>query len=1776
MGYLYETALAEDESTLSQVADFVTKGLPAMAVSGGLGVANTAIALGNMVGADAEQYDTIKTTEDLLGSDIANYYREHETMVDVGGIIVSSIIPGTAAVRAARAGQTMLANAAAREGAGLLTTTTSKLLGKGNEVSSLVTAIRSGNATTQGMKVSVAGNSLRQNLIESAVFETAAIMSNNQNSVLNSKDLDYINAITSNLDTVAFGAVLGGGFGAVVGGFGNWGKLKTAQREHDIDMKAIMARDDISIKGVAAGDNLVNNVANYQRSMEAIPEGGYNGLAEGAGATNAVLKTADHNARVSIKAQLMELSGLDKAPSYVKSDSVVHESTLNAVIDDLHELLTNKATSIDGIAQTFGNLQSISHLPTAKPAADGLLDKVKTGIAARLDAVRVSKSRTAMKEGETELESIYYSIRNSGIKRASRDKKTGKIYTVADKQDAPATSLRSMISTIDAHIAKAGMEASEDAVMAVLPYKDFTGIAKLMETTNVGKALHAEIMETLSKQLPELALATNHAGITKLSSQELGELMTKYGNVNSPSEMFKLALKVAKVGELSGAKSPLLSRLLESPVIVSRFQQNAVYFNRTTNTFTATPVGATAADYGKLSLVGDTLHYAGGRELSSKTAFDFKGIVEGNVDLIDATAKWAHSKLTATSKGWNTYSKVEKPIEAGDFFTLETTLESFRKMQIESTLDIEFKAFMRMGTSGKSIVKELDYNAAAVHLTKLKQSALLELAAKNETTKQWSIKDLQNILNVSEDFVVSGGAKYAGAFSNSVDYLKANNLRFTYGSSDLSEGYAKANALVEVRRRQAEARTVMDNATTSYLNGRGANTISIPNAVKRGGYDPTMEVTRSSGTQTFVSSQQGENLGEAMFQGIGSMFSRFRQSAIETANTALGTVGRRIQGNQAALAELAVVNAKLASGDYGVMLGKELKEITELVKLVPEGQAIADSVSYIIPAETIKIARMGSFTAAELQASMVWRDKLLSISAIKHDDVATFITNYGKLNGSYVNDRNTLNRLTGDSYDWNPHSIPAITPKLSDTPELATVTIGGDKGIIAARNVRELQAKIAVITKNAPNAKVSTISQIEKDALELNGFDWDNAITSNSTNADLRKLGVQWDVLPEASTGLVDRFIDSTVTRRVKLDRSYIREHYIEDFRKLELEADAFGRVSKQAKNFSLGSELSPQERLINSALGLQNKEEYKLYRNLQEKVGELINAGANRIIGATAKLESALRSKKTSELDNAWKEVADAQRNHGLPAIYAGAEDYIISTSNVGRDRASEVVSKMNAFTSYLMLRTDQIQGMVNAMSTPVTLLPAIKELKTFLNKEMLEGVLEKHAGVKIPFSTDSFLSDSKLMMESFAEFGNKKLVEKYSAQGLISRDLATQLEAIESFGAVAATMNAAKIDGFLGKVGGLLTKLNDKSESLVRFAAVRSADKIIDDAVALASPHMARKLEDMRYSILNNVVTKVHGNYVASQRPTIFQGWGGQAIGLFQTYQFNLIQMLTRNIEQGDLKNAMRMVATQGTIFGGQSLPGFQAINNHIGEKTNARTDIYSETSKNFNKGFGDFLLYGAASSITAPFGTGINFYTRGDLTPRTPILIPTSVGEVPIVNFLTKFGKAATAAYQQAGVDMNEKVLWQLLAHQGFSRPLSGVGQLLLGGKTTATGTTLLDFDDLDFKAMNSVVKLMGTSTTEESIKLGAFYRAKAYQSNRQAQLDRLGMGVRVASQQGGRVNVREVMQSYMESGGDGANFDRWYQKQLLNVNESQYNLMKSELQSPEGRYLQSILD
>jgi hypothetical protein len=335
------------------------------------------------------------------------------------------------------------------------------------------------------------------------------------------------------------------------------------------------------------------------------------------------------------------------------------------------------------------------------------------------------------------------------------------------------------------------------------------------------------------------------------------------------------------------------------------------------------------------------------------------------------------------------------------------------------------------------------------------------------------------------------------------------------------------------------------------------------------------------------------------------------------------------------------------------------------------------------------------------------------------------------------------------------------------------------------------------------------------------------------------------------------------------------------------------------------------------------------------------------------------------------------------------------------------------------------------------------------------------------------------------------------------------------------------------------------------------------------------------------------VQGNYVTSQRPVVFQGTTGAAISLFQTYAFNVLQQLHRHMENGDKKTLRIFAGLQGSIFGLNGMPFFDAVNTHLigGMVANnpEHKDIYS-VLPGFNKELGDWMLYGTASAFPLFTGSQPAVFTRGDLNPRHALILPTAIADVPAVSASIKLIDTLVGMGKniKAGADVSDSLL-QGLQHQGWNRPLAGFGQLLAGQSVDRKGALVSAASDMKATSylgalaertmsIEGVSRLMGARPMDEALALNAMYRNKAYQAMDRARIERLGQVVKTKMYNNESPTDEEYEDfklRYTRSGGRVENFNAAMLRWSRDANVSIVNQLTQKQNNSYSRKLDMLL-
>lgn len=424
-------------------------------------------------------------------------------------------------------------------------------------------------------------------------------------------------------------------------------------------------------------------------------------------------------------------------------------------------------------------------------------------------------------------------------------------------------------------------------------------------------------------------------------------------------------------------------------------------------------------------------------------------------------------------------------------------------------------------------------------------------------------------------------------------------------------------------------------------------------------------------------------------------------------------------------------------------------------------------------------------------------------------------------------------------------------------------------------------------------------------------------------------------------------------------------------------------------------------------------------------------------------RMQKALTSKEAIDLKELdYKVFAQKLEAEGIYNPYAVFDDHIaqkifgVAKLQESKDVSKRLVYAGNALAATVALRFGELaQPIVNAMSLPILSMSAMasKLPPTFMGAKLatakVHPVAAMYEGVR-------------------AAFGNVPLHKgwdkRWAAAGYYDPLVSEATEVLRMARQFEPGAVSRVERGLNSTFVRTMSKPADFSESMVRRIAMFTGGNL--------AKRMYPELDDVGITIFaRDFMDRVIGNYHAAQRPTMFGGTLGVAMGLFQTYMVTMAQSIYRHLELKDYKALMAMMTTQAGIFGTGSLPGFHQISSLIGEHfSDNNVDLVSGTFRAVPDPMANMLLYGVPSSM------GPAFYSRGELAPR----IPGGPGEFPAVNMAMQaiqgVSKVASAIGAQDG-DAG-RAMMEALSMQSISRPLARISEIADGYSVTREGNTI----------------------------------------------------------------------------------------------------------------------
>ena len=546
---------------------------------------------------------------------------------------------------------------------------------------------------------------------------------------------------------------------------------------------------------------------------------------------------------------------------------------------------------------------------------------------------------------------------------------------------------------------------------------------------------------------------------------------------------------------------------------------------------------------------------------------------------------------------------------------------------------------------------------------------------------------------------------------------------------------------------------------------------------------------------------------------------------------------------------------------------------------------------------------------------------------------------------------------------------------------------------------------------------------------------------------------------------------------------------------------------------------------LMNTILGKNNANDIYMWQGTNQIYEAILEKGLGTIAKVMEPILDTVKGKigrGQTLSDLKYDELGKELQRRGIPFIFKDFEEaaarQAFHTDRTVRTEAlaPRITVLMNTLAATALLKVGELgQAYVNAISLPILMTSEIssKLPAKFLGAELVGnpqlGVMKTmFNGLRFIFTDEG---------RRVTQLGKNENIFK----AVVSEvdDLFRTTRSLEP-GAISKLETGAR-----SKIVEFLSAGTNLSEEMVRHLSFSTGWYISKEAYPTLS-------DSGRMIFARDFMDRTIGNYTASQRPTMFQGTFGVAMGLFQTYMLTMAQSMYRHLEKQEFKALAKMMLVQGGIFGAKSLPGFNLVSEYIGEHfSDQNVDLVTGTFRALPTKLAESIIYGLPSSFGQAAVT-----SRGDIQPRIPD--PTlGINAIPAVNLtaqawqaMSRVAKALYSSDQTAG-----QGLMEALSVQSISRPIARLSELASGQSITGRGNLIAGPAEI-WTWPSVVARALGTRPISEARARDALHLNSMYGSFDRDNRAQISMKLR-SHMRGGTLNdevVSELANEYMRTG------------------------------------------
>lgn len=1021
-------------------------------------------------------------------------------------------------------------------------------------------------------------------------------------------------------------------------------------------------------------------------------------------------------------------------------------------------------------------------------------------------------------------------------------------------------------------------------------------------------------------------------------------------------------------------------------------------------------------------------------------------------------------------------------------------------------------------------------------------------------------------LNVSREFAETGTGEFA--LSKLEDHTTPQYAKVAYNTKTIPDGW-QLRGVQDLFNRLDVARQHTAKASAAVL-GEAYNQLPKTNGTMLG----INTIPELSGLFRSASEDYG-TFGQLMQQ-VGKVVESITRGRFGGVMQYLAQYEKAIRDDPELTIALNQIVAKIRSYDEGV----SLMSIQDLQALNPTmaAEKLPPGYALIFPKQLLADAQKEAAKAKSPTVDLLSKLEDLKkvspnkITTVNDKEIYNYLAKSQEINARRAEQWNIIHAAKGSATVYDPTALYLPPINTRKYPFVAFVREKAETefrpvSVLSAPTAADLEAQIRKVRQEFGDTLDVFTKEDIKNFHKLQGDYESGMLLGNSTvDNSLAKKGLLSNFAPRTDAVILDDFNAGHWSQEQALVRNAVELQYAQEFAELramgqqftEFQESLFGKGDKRLQD-------NPYQRYISTGLGISNYSKY-------DSVWGRLNSGVEALGSSMFKVWDTLFNKANKgEVD--WVYANKEAASHGFRPPYQDALREVWNPLVQNSRVVEPLIAKANSAIATLVLRFDFLNSLVNVMGTPGLIASELSVIRKNIANPDIVGKLSQAVTTAVPGTKYAIPSTMELMTNALSNFvkDDGKLLGYYKDIGAVQDNILQLYKGVVDATALRPedlkdlTSIKGWTNGLASKVADVGAKItgNTLSERMVRFVAADIMRQLTD---------IAQVPKDEAVAYINTFVNRVHGNFVASQRPAIFQGAVGHAISLFQTYQFNVMQNMLRYVERNDKLAMASLLGMQNTLFGLQGNPAFYLLNSYIGNQNRDHVDLTSGLYATVGKDVGNWLMYGLGANALKT-----NLYNRGDLTPRYVTVLPTNITDSPAISISAKaIGSMLDTMGQIWKGASPPTAILNGIAHSGFNRPLSGVAQLALGYRTTTDGNLLTAYNDLD--SMTVAAKVMGGEELNRAVAIDAWYRNNAYMAKNKEDITAVGKALKTKLYKNQQISSDDVlgfMKEYARAGGQVQNFNKFMVDNIKHANTSQINKIMETMRTPAAKNLATIM-